>query len=88
MIINGLASIFSSIFSFFFKLFTLPMIPEEIENVIYNFFDLVFENSSLLGLFISIDLLKKLCAIALVIFAFDRTFTLFKWLIKKLPFVK
>lgn len=88
MIINGIASLVSSIFTFFFKLFTLPLIPESVENVIYNFFDLIFENLSLLGLFVSIDLLKTLCAICITIFAFERMFTFFKWLIKKLPFIK
>lgn len=88
MIINLWANVISFFLTNTFKLFTLPVIPQEVRNVIYDFFDLVFDNLSLLGLFVDISLLKKLCAMAVVCFAFEKVWVFFRYLYNKLPFVK
>ena len=87
MIINGLANIVSFFLTNIFKLFTIPAIPEEVRDSIYSFFDLIFENLSLLGLFVDISLLKKLCAMVIVCFAFEKAFVFFRYLYNKLPFI-
>ena len=87
MILNSLASIVSFFLTNLFKLFSIPTIPEEVRTAIYDFFDLIFENLSLLGLFIDISLLKKLCAMVIVCFSFEKVFVFFRYLYNKLPFI-
>lgn len=88
MIINSLANIISFIFNGIFSFITIPAIPENVRATIYNFFDLLFDNLSLLGLVVDIGLLKTLCSIVIVVFAFERTFFITKFLLNKLPFIK
>ena len=65
----------------------IPHMPTELTNSISNFLDLIFDNLSLLGFFISPYLIKLVVPIVLFLINFKWIYKATIWLIKKIPFL-
>ena len=63
----------------------LPELPESLNNGINEFFSLLFENGGLVSFFIPMNVVKIAIPIALVIVNFDKIYSLFIWVLKKIP---
>lgn len=88
MIIEALLNLISSIFQFVFNLLPdLPQFPSRITAAISSFLDLIFSNVGILGVFVSIDLVKILVPLILVVINFDHIYHLVLWILKKIPFL-
>lgn len=85
LFITLLSVVFAVINVIFGILPNIPSVPEEFSNIIKNFFDLIFQNSGLVGFFLPMDVVKIALPVALVIVNFKHIYNLIKWLIAKLP---
>lgn len=65
----------------------IPKVPEQLSKSITSFFDLIFDNSGLVGFFVPVDLIKIALPVALVIVNFEHIYKLFIWIINKIPFI-
>lgn len=63
----------------------LPSLPDFVGSSIEGLFDLVFDNVQLLGFFISIDMIKILVPLIILVENFDHIYHFIIWLIKKIP---
>lgn len=87
MILEAVFNLIKGILNILFGILpTIPNLPDNLHNSISSFFDLIFENATLLGLFVRIDTLKVLLPIVIVIMSFDKLYKFTMWIIKKLPF--
>lgn len=65
----------------------IPQFPVELSGSIDVFFDLIFDNLSLLGFFIREGTLKIVVPVLLIVINFEFFYKLVMWLVRKLPFV-
>lgn len=63
----------------------LPAFPASLDAAIQTFESLIFDNLSLLGLFVNVETLKVAVPLFVVIVNFDKLYRLTMWVIKKLP---
>ena len=61
--------------------------PDSLVDSIDSFFDLIFDNLSLLSLFVRIETLQILATFTILLFSFKYTYKIVMWLIKKIPFI-
>jgi len=71
----------------FFGWINIPPFPEELKNSIESFFNLIFDNLSLLGFFIRPFTLKIIIPLILILIGFIPIYKLIFWIIKKIPFL-
>lgn len=83
--VSFLALVFAIINLIFGLLPNIPAMPDTLVSYINQFFDLIFQNSGLVGFFIPIDVVKIALPIALIIVNFKYIYSLLIWIIKKLP---
>lgn len=87
MIIELILDVILIIINFIFDLLPdLPEMPEIIVNYINLALDYIFNNLSLLNFFISVDLIKVIVPLLVIVINFDNLYHLVMWIIKKLPF--
>ena len=63
----------------------LPDLPASVISALDSFFDLIFDNASLIGFFIPLGLLKVLLPIALVVINFRHIYAAVMWVLRKIP---
>lgn len=63
----------------------LPELPESLNNGIHEFYSLLFENGGLVSFFIPMDVVNIAIPIALVIVNVEKIYSLFLWVLKKIP---
>ena len=63
----------------------LPSVPEQFRNSVSSFFDLLFSNSGLVPFFLPMDVVRIAIPIILILINFKYIYSIFMWLIKKLP---
>lgn len=63
----------------------IPQIPTELSSLVDSFFDLIFDNSGLVGFFVPISTIKIALPIAIVIINFEHIYSLVMWVVKKIP---
>lgn len=86
MILEWLVGSFFGIIKTLFSIIPdLPSLPDFVGSSIYGLFDLIFDNLQLLGFFISIDMIKVLVPLIILIENFDHIYHFIIWLIKKIP---
>lgn len=88
MIIEKLFSFFGDLFMDLIGLFNIPGVPNDVLESAKNFLELLFENSSLLGLFIRINTIKVTAILLIIIVNFEHIYNLGRFLLSKMPFFK
>lgn len=86
MLIESLLSIINIMMNFVLNLIpNLPDLPESITSSVFGFIDLIFDNVGLLGVFAPLSVIKILVPLWLAIEAFDHTYSLIFWVVRKIP---
>lgn len=70
-----------------FGWFQLPAFPTELTDSINSFLDLLFNNLSLLGLFIRPVTFNAVIYILISLYTFKLLYKVIFWIIKKIPFL-
>lgn len=74
------------IIQFAFGWINIPQMPNEITNSIDSFFNLIFDNLSLLGFFVRPMTLKIVIPVLIILLNFDLIYKIVMWLVLKIPF--
>lgn len=86
MIVSLFLVAIGSLINFVFGLLpNIPSVPESLSSAINNFFDLIFNNSGLVGFFLPMDIVKIALPIAIIIVNFEYIYRFCIWIIKKIP---
>ena len=85
MIIEGILNVLKVLLFTVFGWINLPAVPDNITNGIDSFFDLIFNNLTLLGFFIRPITLSISIPVLLIILNFERIYHLTMWILKKIP---
>ena len=64
---------------------SLPTVPTEFTSAVSNFFDLLFENTSFVGFFLPMNMVKIAIPIVIVLVNFKYVYKLVMWIVHKLP---
>ena len=83
LLLNGLYFIID----FLFGWIQIPQVPDSIISSINSFFNLIFDNLSLLGFFIRPTTLKILVPLIIIVINFKYIYKFIMWFLKKLPFI-
>lgn len=86
-IVNFLLNCLYFICNLLFGWFQLPSFPTELTDSINSFLDLIFENLSLLGLFIRPVTFQAVIYILISLYTFKILYKVIFWIIKKIPFL-
>ena len=86
-ILNTLLNALFYIIDFLFGWLHLPTVPDSVWNIIDSFFDLIFDNLSLLGFFIRPTTLNLLIDLTLYVLSFYYIYKVVMWFLHKLPFL-
>ncbi len=63
----------------------LPQLPEELIGYINSALDYIFNNTGLLNFFVSVDMIKVLVPLLILVINFEHIYEFTMWVIKKLP---
>ena len=85
MIIESVVNLLVGLVKTLFGWISLPAFPSQLAVAITAVEDLVFQNLSMLGLFVRVSTLKIAIPIFVVIINFDRLYRLTMWVLRKLP---
>ena len=86
MIFNVLLTILLGLVNLIFSwLPSLPQVPQDFNNAVSNFFDLIFSNSGLVSFFLPMQLVKIALPIVLILINFKYIYHIAMWVIRKLP---
>lgn len=85
MIIEAILNLLKTVITTVFGI--LPNIPsfDSATSSITEFFDLIFSNCGLIGVFVNVNTLKICVPIILIIWNFEHIYKLTLWIIKKIP---
>lgn len=87
MIIEFLLNVVKTILQAILSLFNLPSLPDELIASLNTFFDLIFENLSLIGFFVRPATFKLLVPLALILINFKHIYNITMWILRKIPFL-
>ena len=62
-----------------------PQLPDTLINYVDTALDYIFNNTGLLNFFVSVDMIKVLVPVLVVVINFDHIYEFIMWVIKKLP---
>lgn len=85
MIIEMILNLLKNLLFVVFGWINLPAMPEEITTSISNFFDLIFDNLTLLGFFIRPITFQIAIPVLIIILNFDKVYKLTMWILRKIP---
>lgn len=85
MIIEAILNLLKNLLFIVFGWISLPAMPEGITSSINSFFDLIFNNLTLLGFFIRPITLQIAVPVLIIILNFDKVYKLTMWILKKIP---
>ena len=86
MIIEFLFSLILELFNFILEILPdIPNMPEDLINVLNNFTQLIFDNSSLVSFFLPMNIVKIAIPLVIVIINFDYIYNAVIWILKKIP---
>lgn len=86
MLIELLLDMIQNIFTFLFGLLpNIPQVPTSITTPINTFFDFIFNNAGIIGVFVDINLIKVIVPLTILVINFNNIYKLFMWIIRKIP---
>jgi hypothetical protein len=65
----------------------LPAFPESLVTALNSFFDLIFNNLTILGFFFPISFAKVIIPMMVVVINFEHIYTFIMWVLKKIPMI-
>lgn len=86
MIVESVINLLVAAVKALFGWIQLPAFPAGLASALTSFFDLIFDNLSMLGLFVNVGTLKIAVPCYLVISNFDKVYHMLMFVLKKLPF--
>ena len=86
-IVNFLLNCLYFICNLLFCCFQLPSFPTELTDSINSFLDLLFDNLSLIGLFIRPVTFQAVIYVLISLYTFKILYKVIFWIIKKIPFL-
>ena len=86
-IVNFLLNCLYFICNLLFGWFQLPSFPTELTDSINSFLDLLFDNLSLIGLFIRPVTFQAVIYVLISLYTFKILYKVIFWIIKKIPFL-
>lgn len=87
MIIEALLNLIFGLLKLVFGWLELPAFPEALTSSINQFFDLIFQNLTLLGFFIRPSTITICVPVLILIINFERIYKFTMWLLRKIPFI-
>lgn len=86
MLVENLLSLISSFINGLFSLLPdIPSMPSAVTTPIESIIDLIFDNAGIIGIFVSIDLIKVLVPLIIIVINFDEIYRVIVWIVKKIP---
>lgn len=85
MIIEAIINLISGVLKVLFAWINLPQAPQEIQNAITTYLDLIFNNLQFVGFFIRPITLKIVATTAISLYVFSRLYKITMWIYHKLP---
>lgn len=85
MIVEILLNLIKTVLFAVFSWISLPNFPDEFFDGVYTFIDLICNNVSLLGFFISPFLIQITVPILIILLNFDKLYHFTMWILKKIP---
>ena len=85
MIISSILTLLKNLLFICFSWINLPQMPIGITSSINSFFDLIFNNITLLGFFIRPITFQIAIPVLIIILNFDKVYKLSIWILKKIP---
>lgn len=86
-IFESIGEFLLNILQFAFGWINLPDMPVEITSSINSFLDLIFNNLSLLGIFIRPITLMIVVPLILILINFEMVYKIIIWIVRKIPFL-
>lgn len=85
MILEAIITLISSVFKILFSWINLPQAPQEIQDAINTYLDLIFDNLQFVGFFIRPTTLKVVAISAISLYTFSKLYKVTMWIYHKLP---
>ena len=85
MIIELLFNLISGVIKVIFIFINLPQAPQEAQNSINTYFDLIFDNLGFLGFFVRPSTLSTVALVAITLWSFSKLYKVTMWIYHKLP---
>ena len=85
MIIESIINLISGVLKVLFAWINLPQAPQEIQNAITTYLDLIFNNLQFVGFFIRPITLKIVATTSISLYVFSRLYKITMWIYHKLP---
>lgn len=63
----------------------LPDFPDELVTALNTFFDLIFDNLSLLSFFLPLGIVQVLIPLVILVINFEHIYALIMWVLRKIP---
>lgn len=86
MILEIILNLIKGLFIFVFGLLPdLPDVPDSIQNVVSDYFNLITENLSFISFFLDVNYTKILISILLILISFELYYKFILWIYHKIP---
>lgn len=85
MILEAIITLISAVFKVLFGWINLPQAPQEIQDAINTYLDLIFDNLQFVGFFIRPTTLKIVAISAISLYTFSKLYKVTMWIYHKLP---
>lgn len=87
MIVESILNLFSSALKLIFGWISLPELPAEISNVVNQLMEYMKAGIGFIFLFFSIDLIRIMLPLVIVVANFDKVYKLVMFVLRKIPFL-
>lgn len=86
MLVEWMMKLGQAIFDAIFAICgTLPSLPQSVITILNNFFNILFDATSLLAIFVDLNIVRILIPIVVAIENFDKIYYIVLYVIKKIP---
>ena len=85
MILEAIITLISAVLKVLFAWINLPRAPQEIQDAINTYLDLIFDNLQFVGFFIRPSTLKIVAISAISLYTFSKLYKVTMWIYHKLP---
>lgn len=88
MIVENLLKIVWFLLNFILNLLPdIPQMPDIITLSVSKVLDIIFSNVGLLGVFVPLDLVKVIVPLFLIVYNFEKIYSVLMWIVRKIPFL-
>ena len=87
LIVESILNLFSSALKLIFGWISLPELPAEISSVVNQLIEYMKSGMCIVFLFFSIDLIRIMLPLVIVVANFDKVYKLVMFVLRKIPFL-